>query len=188
MEIKSSSVESSKKYILDKFGNDGYERWLNSLPEKSQVIFRGMIHSTPWYPIQDGMVQPTIVTAQLFFNNDVNKAAREMGRYSSDRAFTGLYKLLARLASPETFIERGVKILNDYYRGMTCKIIELQKGHWMLQLHGFTEPMPVVEQRTVSWLETALTKCSAKNLKMAITRTSSGRPTDYTEIEATWSV
>ena len=186
MDVKSSSVESTKKYIIDTFGTESYERWVSSLPEKSKTIFQGMIHSTPWYPIQDGMIQPTVIAAQLFFNGDVNKVAREVGYYSGIQAFTGLYKLLARLASPRTFIERNAKVLGDFFRGITSKTVTIDKTTENLQLYGFTEPMPVVEQRIAGWLEAAFTKCSAKNAKMKIIRSSTGKPGDYCEMQATW--
>ena len=186
MEVKSSSVESTRKYVRDTFGADHYERWLNSLSEKSKAIFKGMILSTPWYPIQDGMVQPTLVCGQLFFNGDANKAAREMGYFSGNLAFTGLYKLLARLATPRTFIERNAKVLGDFFQGITSKTVTVDKTTEKLLLYGFTEPLPIVENRIAGWLEAAFTKCSAKNAKMKIIRPSSGTPGDYCEMVATW--
>ena len=128
-----------------------------------------------------------MVCAQLFYRDDVNRCSYELGRYNSDLAFTGLYKLLVRMASPQMIPERAAKIINDYYRGLTAHVYNVTKGQGFMQLRGFSEPLPVVEQRIVGFVESAFMKCSAKNIQVKVIRSSSGTPDDYSEFQATWS-
>jgi hypothetical protein len=185
MEIKGSAVKSIVDYIK-KNHPDGYQEWLNTLPEESKKIFMEPVLPSNWYPMNESAVIPTKHLAELFFDNNVEKGAWESGRYSAQMALTGIYKFFIKAASPFFIISKASRIISTYYR--PSDIIVVEKGdNWVnINITRFEDPSVVIESRICGWIERALEISGAKDVKVDV-RKSMTKGDDVTELYISWN-
>ena len=115
MEIKGTAVIAIRDYVKTHYG-DRYKEWLQSLPDNVQSIYSGMIDSSGWYPLGEGGLIPTKKTAEMFFNGDYEKGAWDAGKFSAQKALTGIYKIFVKASSPGYIIQRASRVFSTYYR------------------------------------------------------------------------
>ena len=71
MEIKGTAVKSIKDFVRDNYP-DRYDEWFKSLSKESQFVLNTML-SNGWYPVKEGVIEPTQRIGEMFFdgcNND----------------------------------------------------------------------------------------------------------------------
>lgn len=184
MQVKGAAVETIPKFVKSKFGDEGYRKWLDSLPAETRKQFEFMILSSKWYPLKEMLVEPTIKICDLFYQGNINGAV-EQGRFSAEHGLVGIYKVFIKLGSPGFIIDRASTIMSSYYENSAIEVME--KGDKRIRLHitKFDEPSKVVENRIKGWIERALEMSSAKNPKLVIFK-SMADGADVTEFIVTW--
>ena len=185
MEVKGTAVKSIKEYVEKKYNNQ-FNDWLQSLPESSQTIMNGGIFANNWYPMKDAAVEPTKAIAKLFYNNNVEKAALEAGRFSAETGLKGVYKIFVRIASPSYIMQRAGRVFTSYYSPSDISVVDSHDKGLTLHITKFPEPEEVIEYRIAGWCEKALEFTNCKNVKANITR-SLAKGDNLTEIVITWN-
>lgn len=109
MKVKGTVVNSVKKFVQKEIDGD-FDVWMNKLSPKSKEIYSGTILATEWYPIQEGVVEPTRLIGELFYGGDIKKAAWLSGKFSAKDALTGIYKVFVLIATPQFIIRRGGRL------------------------------------------------------------------------------
>jgi hypothetical protein len=94
MDVKGVAVKSIQLFVEKKY-SDRYNEWLNSLSEKSKLIFNGRIIDGAWYDMYDAVVEPTDKICKLFYNGS-ERGAWESGRYSAEVGLKGIYSFLLK--------------------------------------------------------------------------------------------
>jgi hypothetical protein len=122
MEVNGAAVVSLPLFIKDRYGEEGFRRWLDSLSEQSREIFSLPVFQSSWYPMKEILVEPTKKLCELFFDGNL-KGAWVCGRHSADHGLRGIYKVFVRLSSPEFLINKASVILPTYYRPSKMKVI-----------------------------------------------------------------
>ena len=166
MEIKGTAVKSIRDFVYNNY-KDQYSVWYESLSAKAQDIISNSI-TNQWYPLQEGVVEPTQKIGALFFNGDTTKAAFESGKYSAEIALHGVYKLYVRFSSPGHVVDRGSRILPAYYN--PSKIVQIRRENQlvryeMTECEGIDE---VVEYRIAGWMYKALEISGCKTYDVQI--------------------
>lgn len=115
------------------------------------------------------MIKPTELITKLFYNNDVQKASWEAGRYSAEVALTSIYKVFVLIATPQFIIKRGSKILSSFYDPSTLVIGDTRAKGVDVHITEFPQQSVLCEYRIAGWMEQALEICGAKNLVIHIT-------------------
>jgi len=182
MEIKGTAVKSIKEFVVTNY-SARYLEWFNSLSPKAKEIVTNSL-SNLWYPLQEGVVEPTQMIGKLFYDGDVKKAAFECGKYSAQMALNGVYKIYVKFSSPSHVIDRGSRILPAYYN--PSKIIQIAREKQMVRYEmtecpGIDE---VVEYRIAGWMYKALEISGCKTMSVIITE--SIKTHGRTVFEARW--
>ena len=168
MKVKGTIVSSVDGYIKENFSNR-YQEWIDGLSPESNQIFTNAIMATDWYSHSDGLIKPSEVAAELFYNGDVKKLAWEVGRYSAEVGLKGIYKVFILIATPQFIMKRAGKILASFYQPSVMKVgVERPKGV-DLYVTEFPEPTIVTENRIGGWIEKALEICGVKNTSIEVT-------------------
>lgn len=183
MNIKGTAVKSISEFVQSNFG-DQYINWFNSLTPESQEIIRDAI-TNKWYPIQEGVVEPTEKIGKLFYNGDTRKAAFECGKYSAQVALNGIYKIYVRFSSPGHVVDRGSRILPAYYDPSEIVQIERNKQSVKYELKASNGIDQVVEYRIAGWMYKALEVSGCKTYDVQITE--SIKTHKRTVFEAKWT-
>jgi len=183
MEVKGTAVKSIPEFVKAKHPEQ-YTQWLNSLPENSKKIFTGVVVVNNWYPLREGLSIPVASVGQMFYGSP-SKGAWVMGRYSAEKALTGIYKVYVQLGSPRHIIERANRVFAAYFQPSEIVTVESKKNSFCYRITKFDQIDEVVEHNIAGWMERALEISGCKNLQITIPKSlSKGFP--YTEFNLKW--
>jgi hypothetical protein len=184
MEIKGTAVIAIRDYVKTNYG-DRYKEWLQSLPDNVQSIYSGMIDSSGWYPLGEGGLIPTKKTAEMFFNGDYEKGAWDAGKFSAQKALTGIYKIFVKASSPGYIIQRASRVFSTYYRPCGMSVIDRKEKSVLLEISNMTESDIVIEYRIAGWIQKALEISGSKNVTIEFPQSIS-RGDEVTRIDIRW--
>jgi hypothetical protein len=184
MEIKGTAVVAIREYVKLNH-KDSYNKWLDSLPEKSVSVFKNPIDSSKWYPIDEGGIIPTKKAADMFFKGDYKNGAWEMGRFSAEKALTGIYKIFVKASSPGYIIQRASRVFATYYQPCIMASMKTTDKSTLLRISNMTVSDAVIENRIGGWIEKALTISGAKSTNIKISK-SIAKGDEVTEFEISW--
>lgn len=151
MEIKGTAVKTTPEFVKARF-KDKYYEWIESLPEKSRDIVGQPVFATMWYDIRDAVVIPTQKVGDLFFSSH-QEAALELGRFSSEAALSGVYKIFIKISSPQFVLSRAANVFATYYNPADIQIITSKANSAILEMKGFVRQEELIVYRIAGWLE-----------------------------------
>ena len=183
MEIKGAAVKSITDFVKEKHASE-FASWMKELPLESQQILSD-IRSNNWYPIEEAAIAPTKLTGKIFFNNDISKAAWELGRYSAEVALKGIYKVYVKLSSATHIISRGSRIIEAFYMPSKLEVVDKRSNSIKIVFLEFDSKSEVIENRVGGWCEKALEISGCKDVKIKIT-SSLTKGDANTTIECNW--
>lgn len=184
MKIKGTAVQSIPEFIKKKH-SDRYTEWIEALPLDSQKIFKGIIITSGWYPIQDALIVPLKTISSVFFNNDQELTARTMGRFSADDALSGVYKFFVKMGSARFLIERATSLMKTYFQPCEIQVIYDSSNGCVMQITHFPEPDEIIEWNIAGWIERALEISGCKNTKAIVTQ-SLAKKHAMSEVTISW--
>lgn len=151
MEIKGTALKATKKYIQSNYIGQ-YDKFLRHLPPQSKEFYDNPILSNEWYPLKEGILIPTQTVGELFFTNDIEKAAFELGKDSAIQALKGIYKIFVRIASVDFVLKRTETIFSTYYSQGDITLIENNDNFKQFRVTGFTEDEKLIFYRISGWI------------------------------------
>jgi hypothetical protein len=184
MEIKGTAVRSIPDFVQKHFAVR-YDEWLEALPESSRKIMSGLIYTSKWYPLNEGLTIPMKIISKLFYSGEDVKTARTMGRFSADIALTGIYKFFIQFGSPKYIIERGGRVFATYFQPTEVAVLNVIKNKCLMHITRFPEPDDIIEQNISGWIERALEISGCKNVNVVVTK-SLTRNDNLTELSISW--
>ncbi|MEW5846611.1 MAG: hypothetical protein AB1777_10160 [Bacteroidota bacterium] len=174
MEIKGTAVKATPDFVKANFINR-YSEWVKSLPQASREIIEKPIYATTWYPLIESVIIPTQKVADLFYEGDYPKAAREIGRFSADIALKGIYKIFVRISSPQFVLSRASSIFQTYYQPAEIKVVESADKKAVLQLEKFHIDEKLIMERIAGWIEHTLEITLKSPLKVDVQNIVNGK-------------
>lgn len=169
MQVKGTSLIATEKFIRQQFGSDGYERFLQALPQGSKTLFSSTVLSPNWYPIEDAFYRPMQTVCDLFYQGKA-QGAREMGHFSALDALKGVYKVFVRVASVDFVLKKTANIFATYYQPGKMEVAERGDRRIILRMTGISMPHPLLEERICGYLEGALEVCGEKEGRVLVAK------------------
>ncbi len=185
MEVRGSAVQTVPIALVQKFGKNALNTWLESLSSEARLIYGSPINDKSWYPLKQILIEPMASIAQLFYNNDYKKAGWEFGNYSVELGVKGLKKLIFKIITPGIIISKAVDILPTYYRPCKLKTVKNMKGSAIFQIINFPDIDETTEYRIAGWMFGALKINNVNKPKVEITQFLSKKQA-YTEYHLNW--
>lgn len=185
MHVKGTAVKSIQDYVQTHHG-DKYAEWLKAMPEISRIIMSKPVYVSDWYSVKDAAIEPTIALGKVAFNGDAVKAGWETGRYSSEIALNGVYKVFVKMATPQFIIGRSGKILPSYYDPSELAVKETGAKHVILNISKLPINHEVLEARIFGWIQKALEVTGCKNVQINPVKTMT-KGDSITELMITWN-
>lgn len=155
MEVKGTAVIAIRDYVKKNHPEE-FDSWVNSLSSEAKEIFTNPIDSTKWYPVEHGAKEPTEKIGQHFFNGDLEEGAWNAGRYSAEKALTGIYKIFVKATSPQYIIKRASRVFATYYRPCEIHVIDTPENGVIVEMTKLSHRYDAVERRILGWMEMAL--------------------------------
>jgi hypothetical protein len=184
MKVKGTVLTSIDRFVKDNFPNK-YKDWKNKLPDASKKLFNEVIMATQWYDVEYGVIRPTKLVGEMFYDFNVKKAAWDSGNYSAKVALTGIYKVFILISTPAFMMARAGKIMESFYDQAVIKVVENRSKGITLHMIEFPGANDILDNRIAGWMEKALEICGCKELQTRITKSiAKGDP--YTEFIIDW--
>lgn len=169
-EVKGVIIHSIPKNILDKFGQYGLKRWLELISPQARKVFSSEIDQEAWFPLKEMLVEPMANIAQLFYDWDLKAASWEFGRLSADVRFHGILKILVKIPSPNTLVNKAGEYLSSYYRPCTIYVPVSEPKFCMVRISNFPDLDKTTEYRICGWMERSLEISGCKGVKVDIVK------------------
>ena len=74
MKVKGSAVATLPLFVKQKFGEDGFQKWLASLSPEAQDVFKNNVLTVGWFPLKQILSEPTKKICDLFYNGNIQGA------------------------------------------------------------------------------------------------------------------
>jgi len=184
IEVKGAGITYLPKLVKQKFGEEAYREWLDSLPEESKKIFNGQILASLWYPLEFGGTIPEKKVLELFYHNDVTKA-REIGQFAADDNLKGIYRAFVKLGNPSYIISKAGSIMATFFKPARLEVTEKSKKRVIIRIVEFSEMTEMLEIHIAGWMERALEICGCEKIQVKI-NSSLAKGQSFTEFETTW--
>ncbi len=185
MRVKGTAVRSIQEFVQTQHSSK-YSEWIKAMPEASRVIMSKPVYVSDWYSVKDAAIEPTIAVGKVIFNGDVVKAGWETGRYSSESALKGVYKIFVKMSTPQFIIARAGQILPSYYDPAVLSIKETGAKHVIMIVTKLPVNHEVLEARIFGWVQKALEITGCKNVIISPTK-SMTKGDSITELMITWN-
>ncbi|HBH47027.1 MAG TPA: hypothetical protein DDX98_00205 [Bacteroidales bacterium] len=171
MEVKGTAVIAIRDFVKRNYP-DQFTDWLNELSDDAKAIYGNTIDSTQWYPVECGAKEPTEKIGKMFFNGDIKEGAMEAGRYSAEKALTGIYKIFVKAANPQYIIKRASRVFATYYRPCEIQVVDVPKNGVVVEMTKVTERYEAIERRILGWMYMALeiSGCQGVNITNELVR------------------
>jgi hypothetical protein len=185
MEVKGTGLVTTRDFVKSRYPGQ-YDQWLNSLPEKSKSIYKGMIMNAGWYPLHDGYIVPINHIVKQFYHGDEARAGEELGIYSADVALKGLYKAFLLVATPNFLMTKASSMFTTYYKMCEVETVSSGSNEVTLTIKKFPQTSKAFEHRVGGWCKRALELSNCKGVRLRYLQyMSSGAPT--TQMVLSWS-
>ncbi len=185
MEIRGKALKSIQKYVRDKHGDDGFDKWTSAISVDAYTVYATDIDGNTWYPLKTLLIEPMANIAQLFFQWNIEEAAWELGRTSADYGLKGAKRLFVKLGSAKFFLQKASELITSYYRPCEAELPEYEEGRARIQITKFPDMEKSIELRIGGWIQRALEINGCKNVEVKVTRSIAKRD-PLSEFLATW--
>lgn len=184
MEIKGVAITATKDFIVSTFGEDGFNKWLDSLSPEARKVYKGSILPAQWYPLTSIGSIPRQKMCDLFYEGDP-KGCIELGRYSADYSLKGIYKLLVRMTTIDYLTKKVAKATSLYYRPSKYVVWEHNPKDVTIRITEFPEPHKAMEYNNLGFLQGALEICGYKNVSTKLGK-SLADGDEFSELIISW--
>ena len=164
-QVKGTAVQSSQRYLRERFGEAPLARVVEALPEGDRAKLGQGVLASSWYPMDTFL--RLMLEAERQFGAQEPAVVRNMGRASCDYGLTTVYKIFFKVGSPEFIISRAARVFSSYYDTGELRIAESGPGRAVAELVGFEGGAPQFCERIFGWMQRTLELAGAKNLRSA---------------------
>lgn len=182
MEVRGSVISNIKAYV-EKKHPEKFEEWHSSLSEKSQELMERP-GTSKWYPIKEGILEPTEKMCDLFYLN-ARDGAWKSGRFSAEEALTGIYKVFVVVSTPLFLIKRASRIMGTFYRPTEVNVVDNDDKSMLVHFTKLPTESRYLEYRIAGWMEKALEICGCKELSVK-TPKSIANGDEVFEVDISW--
>ncbi|GAB4236621.1 MAG: hypothetical protein Tsb0034_11330 [Ekhidna sp.] len=183
MEVRGSIISNIKAYV-EKVHKREFDKWLNALSTESQELMDRPT-SSKWYPIEEGILEPTQKMCELFYNGDAKEGSWLSGRFSAEVGLTGIYKVFVLISSPAFLMKRASRILATFYSPTEVEVVNSTDKSMVVHFTKLPTKSEYLEYRIAGWMEKALEICGCKDLSIT-TPKSIARGDNYFEVNISW--
>jgi uncharacterized protein (TIGR02265 family) len=164
-QVKGTAVQSSLRYVRERFGEESVARVLAALPEADRTALGPGVLPSSWYPMATFLRFMQETERQL--GAQERDVVRKMGRASCDYGVTGAYRIFFKVGSPEFIISRAAPAFSSYYDTGELRIVESGPGRVAAEIAGLEGGAPQFCERIFGWMQRTLERAGAKNLRSA---------------------
>ncbi|MFA5116688.1 MAG: DUF2378 family protein [Candidatus Omnitrophota bacterium] len=162
--IRGVSLISGVKYISDNFGEGGLVKVVDSLEPQDRDILRSKLHPMNWYPVKT--YSAFMAAADKIFGKGDYNLCFNIGKYSAEDIFSGLYKVFLELGNPHFVIRRGHIAWRTIIDSGELEIEQTGDKFVKVRITGFEEPDKAFCWKVSGYFGKVLEMSGAKNVRV----------------------
>ena len=193
MHVKGTNLKVIKEVILEKYGREGWEKFLNLLSDDARKAMEGLLLPSSLYSKE--IYTEVNKVADFLFGNGKGSFIRELGRVSSSENVFKLYSDLIgkKIETPVDVIKYvPAAVMPKIFNGGRGETIRIGSNSGVFRVgtefsRDDREVLWVIAQRGIGWALNLLEQVGAKNsrfVKLSWGEWKDGVP--YAEIEVAW--
>jgi predicted hydrocarbon binding protein len=185
MKIKGFILHSRKEFVLDNFGNDGWNKVLATLPDEDKKIYEGFILTSNWYDFEISERLDTAIVEIL--GKGSTDVFEDIGKKSAQRHLTGIHASFIVPGNPQAFLEKA-DVIYKYYYDVGYREYEATGTNSGILTTYESEVYSAPDCLTViGWHKEALRMCGAKEVQIEeeVCRAKGG---DYCQYMVQWQI
>jgi len=160
MKVKGNVLIARKNFVEERFGAEGWERLLGSLPDADRAQLSVPLSAVGWYPFGIGQRLDAAIV-KVLANGDHNVFKR-MGAASALSNLTTVHKHFLVKGNPQAFLAHAPLIYKFYYDTGRREYEQLGPNSGTLTTYDADTFSHVDCLTVVGWYEQALKMCGAK--------------------------
>lgn len=169
MEIKGVAIQATKQFIIEKFGEKEFLRWLESLSPEAKTVYSKDILPNVWYPLTKICSEPRQKMCDLFYGKDI-KGCIELGEFSARYSLKGVYKILIVITTTSYLVKKVAQTSSMYYKPSKYVVVSDKDKKVVIHIEDFPEPSKAIEYTNLGYLKGALEICGYKGVKVQLTK------------------
>ena len=166
-QIKGNLLLARLKFLHEKAAPDQVQSVLNQLTPECRRAVTGSILAVAWYPIE--YVFELMAAMEQGMGQGSPRFVEELGRFSAQQAYRGLYKLFFKFGSPEFILKRCPMFWGQLMDSGKLDVTMSGPRQANLGLTGFDQQLPKVFMRSLAgWSQGLMEVSGAKNVRVEI--------------------
>jgi len=162
MQVKGLILHARKDFVVDHFGEDAWQKVLESLPTFDQKVLVDTILTAKWYPFVIGERLDNAIVEVLGGGDE--KIFEDIGKKSAQRGLTKVHKSFLTRGDPQAFMKKASTIYKFYYDTGRREYKQTGANSGTLTTYD-AETFSVPDCLTViGWYKEALRMCGARNI------------------------
>jgi uncharacterized protein (TIGR02265 family) len=165
MKIKGVILHARMEFVKEHFGEDAWNRIVETLPDEDREDLRGMLLTARWYPFKLGERLDRAIVDSL--GDGSNRIFEEIGAKSAQRNLSREHKAFVTQGNPQAFMKKSNLIYKFYYDKGYREYEETGPTSGVLTTFD-AETYSIPDCLTViGWYREALKMCGAKEVRVA---------------------
>ena len=183
--VRGTNLILLKEFVRNKFGEEGYQKWLTAMQPSSLLIFKNEILSDEWYPYTPAFHNPYRLVCDLFYDG-ANTGIKEISEYSYNKIIPTWIKNFLMFLPKDFVLSYSVEFLfKNLFDPVSIEIIKSRKGVLIAHIKDFNEDSDVLELSIMYWASSLLESINSVKSSIEITK-SMKEGNAYTELFLKW--
>ena len=183
--VRGTNLILLKEFVRNKFGEEGYQKWLTAMQPSSLLIFKNDILSDEWYPYTTSFHNPYRLVCDLFYDG-ANTGIKEISEFSYNKILPKWIKNLLIFLPKDFILSYSVEfIFKNLFDPVSIEIIKSRKGILIAHIKDFNEDSDVLELSIMYWASSLLESINSAKTSIEITK-SMKEGNAYTELLLKW--
>jgi hypothetical protein len=164
-QVKGTAIASTLRFVRERFGPEAVALVRGDLEPALRASLPDEPLVSTWYPFS--LLIALGRSAARRYGGGLTHFHRELGRASADYAMTTVYKIFFKLGSPQFVVSRAARVWRTYYDSGDMHAVTAEPGHAVIDLAGFSEPVPELCERLIGWMSRSVELAGGKGLRSA---------------------
>jgi uncharacterized protein (TIGR02265 family) len=161
-QVKGAVILARRAFVREEFGEDAWQRLLETLPEEDRELLDGFILTASWYPFDLNERIDAAIVEQLGGGDTI--IFESIGSWSAKKNLAGPHKTFLTPGSPLRFMEMSDRIYDFYYDTGQRKFEATGESSGVMTTSG-AETFSQTDCLTViGWYKKALKMCGASTV------------------------
>ncbi|HEY3445316.1 MAG TPA: hypothetical protein VGK67_03085 [Myxococcales bacterium] len=159
IKIKGLSMVHLRRFLVERFGEDGLARVLAALPPDQARLLRSPAASE-WYPLRDhALIEAKVM--DVLYGGDLSKA-KEFARFDAALQIGGIFKFFLRVLDPGFLIKKSASLWSQSFSGGRCEVETTGPHSCRMKLSGYDQVHEVMCSDWQGTLQGMLEVCGVK--------------------------